>query len=94
MAIVAGIDEAGYGPVLGPLVVSQAAFEVPDHLAGQSLWTQLAGSISAKVSRWASMSVSTPLLNWLVSRKGSFPSFFSMPYAQKEHTTPWTSTTA
>ncbi len=51
MAIVAGIDEAGYGPVLGPLVVSLAAFEVPDELVGRSLWTQLAGSISAKVSR-------------------------------------------
>lgn len=51
MAIVAGIDEAGYGPVLGPLVVSLAAFEVPDKLADACLWAQLADCIAAKVSK-------------------------------------------
>ncbi len=51
LAIVAGIDEAGYGPMLGPLVVSQAAFDVPDELAEQCLWAQLADSITAKVSK-------------------------------------------
>jgi len=34
--IIAGIDEAGYGPLLGPLVVSATAFEVP----GQTLPTE------------------------------------------------------
>ncbi len=32
MAVVAGIDEAGYGPLLGPLVVSAVAFDVGSHL--------------------------------------------------------------
>ena len=28
-ALLVGIDAAGYGPMLGPLVVSATAFEVP-----------------------------------------------------------------
>jgi hypothetical protein len=42
MAVVAGIDEAGYGPRLGPLVVSAVAFEVPDEAADGCLWERLA----------------------------------------------------
>ncbi|MDY6914525.1 MAG: hypothetical protein SVT52_08735 [Planctomycetota bacterium] len=51
MAVVAGIDEAGFGPVLGPLVVSAAAFELPDELAGQSLWRLLRGGVCCKPAR-------------------------------------------
>ncbi len=41
MAIVAGIDEAGFGPLLGPLIVSGVAFRVPDQRLGDSLWDTL-----------------------------------------------------
>lgn len=45
-AIVVGIDEAGYGPVLGPLVVSAVAFEMPTEDADRSLWDVLAASVT------------------------------------------------
>ena len=41
MAIVVGIDEAGFGPLLGPLVVTGVAFRVPDSQAHRCLWDTL-----------------------------------------------------
>jgi len=51
VAIVAGIDEAGLGPVLGPLVMCASVFEVPDDLVDQPLWDTLAPAVVRKAGR-------------------------------------------
>lgn len=42
MAWIIGIDEAGYGPNLGPLVMSAVAYKVPHETASANLWDVLA----------------------------------------------------
>jgi ribonuclease HII len=44
-----GIDEAGYGPLLGPLVISSVAMSLPDELVGIPLWNLLAGGLTDKI---------------------------------------------
>jgi len=51
VAILAGIDEAGFGPTLGPLVVSGVAFQVPDEQLGQCLWKTLRATCGKKVTK-------------------------------------------
>ncbi|MBI2559808.1 MAG: hypothetical protein HYW14_01575 [Planctomycetes bacterium] len=51
MAIVAGIDEAGYGPTIGPLVVTGVVFNVPDDYANKSIWHLLGDAVTKNVQR-------------------------------------------
>ena len=48
MAFLLGIDEAGYGPLLGPLVVSVTGFCVPDSLIKGDLWQILSDSLGKR----------------------------------------------
>lgn len=51
MAVVAGIDEAGFGPVLGPLVVSGVAFRVRDEQLDACLWNLLGQTCARRAKR-------------------------------------------
>jgi ribonuclease HII len=45
MAVLVGIDEAGFGPILGPLVVSSSTFSLPRRLIKADLWRTLRKSV-------------------------------------------------
>lgn len=48
MPVVVGIDEAGFGPILGPLVVSASAFSLPQQLLNEDFWQVLRKSVGKK----------------------------------------------
>src|SRR4030042_5644041 len=47
MVVLAGIDEAGFGAILGPLVVSSSAFSLPNHFLTADLWQILRKSVGS-----------------------------------------------
>lgn len=53
MAVIVGIDEAGYGPLLGPLVLSSTTFHGPDDISTLDLWQALSASVARQRRRLA-----------------------------------------
>ncbi len=53
MVVLVGIDEAGYGPILGPLVVSSSTFSLPHNLLRADLWQVLRNSVGNRRKRLA-----------------------------------------
>lgn len=51
MPLVVGLDEAGYGPLLGPLVVGATVWRVAPRVATGDFWEHLAACVSRKARR-------------------------------------------
>ena len=54
MPYLLGTDEAGYGPNLGPLLISASVWEVPDGVQGDGLYERLQAVIKPAPGRAAS----------------------------------------
>lgn len=50
MGYLIGTDEAGYGPNLGPLVISATVWEAPDGVGGEDLFDRLAHVIAPRIA--------------------------------------------
>ena len=53
MVVLVGIDEAGYGPILGPLVLSSSTFSLPQGFLREDLWQILRNSVGKRRKRLA-----------------------------------------
>jgi hypothetical protein len=51
MGFLVGTDEAGYGPNLGPLVISATVWEAPDDVGGEELFDRLSQVIAPRPDR-------------------------------------------
>jgi hypothetical protein len=51
MGFLIGTDEAGYGPNLGPLVISATVWEAPDGVGGEDLFERVAHVISSTLEK-------------------------------------------
>ena len=49
MAYLVGTDEAGYGPNLGPLVISATLWDAPDGVGGEDLFDRVAHVIASRL---------------------------------------------
>jgi hypothetical protein len=50
MGFLIGTDEAGYGPNLGPLVISATVWEAPDGVGGEDLFGQVGNVIASRLA--------------------------------------------
>ena len=48
MIVLVGIDEAGFGPILGPLIISSSAFSLPHNLLTSDMWQILSKSLGKR----------------------------------------------
>jgi hypothetical protein len=51
MGYLVGTDEAGYGPNLGPLVISATVWETPDGVGNENLFSHLSHAIAARLDQ-------------------------------------------